>query len=231
MKKYKHVFIDFDRTLWDFEKSTAETFREIYDIFELKTKGIQLIDEFTETYNKKNDLLWSYYRKNEITKKSLNVKRFILTLNEFKIDDQELAKQIAEYYIIHSPRKINMFPYVHEILSYLHLKYKLYLLTNGFEEVQQKKLDLGDLRKYFTSVITSEKAGVKKPDKGIFFYALGTTGAKVDESLMIGDDLRVDIDGAKTVNMDHIYVNYKKLPHNDTVTYEVNTLKEIETIL
>ncbi len=231
MKKYKHIFIDLDRTLWDFEKSAREVFAEIYENFELKDRGIPSNESFTSTYKKINDLLWSYYRKGEIKKEVLSVKRFAMTLNEYRIDDEVLGAQIGDYYVTHSPRKVNLFPYTHEILEYLNPKYQLHIITNGFEEVQQTKLDLGNLRQYFTQIITSEEAGVKKPEKGIFEYAFHRTGAHPEESMMIGDDLAVDIDGAKAVGMDHIFVNHYHEPHNDEVSFEVFSLKEIEGIL
>lgn len=154
-----------------------------------------------------------------------------MTLESFGIHDDLLAAEIAEFYITTSPQKVNLFPYTHEILAYLQPKYDLHLITNGFEEVQQKKLDLGGLRKYFIHIITSERAGVKKPEKGIFEFAFRLTGAKADNSLMIGDDLKVDIMGAVSVNMDAMFVNFNEISHTNNTTHEVNSLKEIAGIL
>lgn len=231
MKKYQHIFFDLDRTIWDFEKSACQTFSEIYKRFNLKEKGIPVFDDFRKEYKKNNDLLWSYYRKGEIKKEILSVKRFEMTLDGFGISDGLMSAEIAEFYITTSPQKVNLFPYTHEILSYLQPKYKLHLITNGFEEVQQKKLDLGDLRKYFKHIITSERAGVKKPEKGIFEFAFRLTGAGADNSLMVGDDIKVDILGASSVGMDAMLVNYDKITHENNIAYEVNNLKEISGIL
>ena len=137
MKKYKHLFIDLDRTIWDFEKNAAETFQDIYNKYELKKRGVESLESFTQTYKKHNDLLWSYYRKGEIRKEVLSVLRFQLTLEDFGIDDLLLATQIGDDYISISPQKTNLFPYAHESLAYLKNKYTLHLITNGFEEVQQ----------------------------------------------------------------------------------------------
>jgi len=152
-------------------------------------------------------------------------------MEEFGILDGELAALIAEDYITLSPLKVNLFPYTHEILSYLKEKYTLHLITNGFEEVQTVKIDASDLRKYFTEIITSEMAACKKPDPRIFEFAMDKAGAKASESMMIGDDLRVDILGAKGVDIDQIYVNYDSEPHSEKISYEINHLKEIEEIL
>ncbi|MBE9481390.1 MAG: noncanonical pyrimidine nucleotidase, YjjG family [Bacteroidetes bacterium] len=231
MKKYRHIFFDLDRTIWDFEKNARETFSEIYDKYELKQKGVPSLEKFTKTYKYHNDLLWSYYREGKIKKEVLSIKRFKLTLNDFGIDDVFLATNIADDYVTISPLKTNLFPHSREILEYLYPKYKLHLITNGFEEVQQKKIDVSDLRKYFKQIITSEEAGTKKPEKQIFLFALSKAKAKINESLMIGDDLRVDIMGAKSAGIDQVFVNYKNITHNNEITYEVNSLKELEDLL
>ncbi len=231
MTKYKHIFLDLDRTLWDFEKSAAQTFEEIFDKYQLQTKGVPTVEAFTATYKKHNDILWAMYRDGEIIKEVLSVKRWFLTMEEFGILDGELAAFIAEDYITLSPLKVNLFPYTHEILFYLKEKYTLHLITNGFEEVQQVKIDASDLRKYFTEIITSEMAGYKKPNPRIFEFAMDKAGAVAKESMMIGDDLRVDILGAKGVDIDQIYVNFEAEPHSEEISFEINHLKEIEGIL
>jgi putative hydrolase of the HAD superfamily len=231
MKAYKHIFFDLDRTLWDFDKSAAQIFEEIFKKYNLSDLGIPSVEIFVETYKKHNDVLWAMYRDGEIIKEVLSVKRWFLTLEGFNIVDGDIAAKIAEDYIRLSPLKINLFPYTIEILEYLKAKYQLHLITNGFEEVQTVKLRSGDLRKYFQEVITSEMAGYKKPDARIFQFALDNTGANIDESIMIGDDLRVDILGAKAMSIDQVYVNYESNPHEESITFEINNLKELENIL
>ena len=150
---------------------------------------------------------------------------------EFLSKRDNFKPQIAEDYITLSPLKVNLFPYTHEILSYLKEKYTLHLITNGFEEVQQVKIDASDLRKYFTEIITSEMAGCKKPNPRIFEFAMDKAGAIPEESMMIGDDLRVDILGAKGVGIDQVYVNFESDPHSEEISFEINHLKAIEEIL
>jgi putative hydrolase of the HAD superfamily len=230
-KTYKHLFIDLDRTLWDFEKSAQQTFEAIYTKHQLKDLGVPSLDEFKVFYTKHNNRLWSYYRKGQIKKEVLSVQRFELTLKDFSIDDTELAKKMADDYVNLSPTMVSLFPYTHEILAYLKSKYVLHIITNGFEEVQQKKLDSANLRQYFTHIITSEMAGAKKPESEIFDYAFNLTGAKKDESLMIGDDFKVDILGAKSLGMDQVFVNYNRVRHSEKASYEIFALKTMESFL
>jgi len=229
--KYKHIFIDLDKTIWDFDSNSRETFREIFEKYGLDSLGIIHIGHFLEVYHKINDMLWAIYRENKIKKEVLNIKRFELTLQEFGIDDLILATHIAEDYVTLSPQKTILFPHSHEALGYLQKKYSLHIITNGFEELQHQKLDNCDLRKYFKTITTSEEAGVKKPETAIFELALTKAGATINESLMIGDDLEVDVAGAKGIGMDTLFFNPDRAEHNDNPDHEVHSWNEVMKIL
>lgn len=230
-RKYNHLFFDLDRTLWDFEKSAQQTFEDIYERFQLKSRGVPSLENFFTSYHIHNEALWDLYRVGKIEKEVLRGLRFNLTLHDFKIDDPAMAELIGNYYIEESPRKVNLFPHSHEVLSYLKSEYQLHLITNGFSEVQEVKLKCSDLNQYFDQVITSEAAGAKKPDASIFNYAFQCAGAKPSESLMIGDDVEVDIVGAKGVGMDQVLFDPEGLYAPETGTYYIRTLKELKEIL
>jgi putative hydrolase of the HAD superfamily len=230
-KRYHHIFIDLDKTLWDFDSNARKTFEEILNKYDLEALGVDSLDSLLKVYTRHNDLLWGHYRKNEIKKEVLNIRRFEWTLNDFGIDDLILATDIAEDYITLSPRKTIMFPGVIEGLSYLKGKYQLHMITNGFEEVQQQKLDNCDLRRFFTTITTSEEAGVKKPNRQIFDYALNKAGASPQGSVMIGDDMKVDIEGARSVGMDQVFFNPLTIPHNGSSTFEFKSWDDIQSIL
>jgi putative hydrolase of the HAD superfamily len=232
-KQYKHIFFDLDHTLWDFERNAEETKRELFDKLELEKRGIPSYNSFREKYVGINSGLWALYREGKIEKDDLNFKRFYLTLCELGVDDVQLGKQMAAGFIEGISSKTYLFPYAIEILEYLSPKYPLYIITNGFEEVQFSKLRNSGMNRYFTNIITSEEAGVKKPERAIFDYALRKTGASANESLMIGDDPEVDIMGAKAAGIDQIYVNHERISHDveAVATYEVFSLEEIESIL
>jgi putative hydrolase of the HAD superfamily len=118
-----------------------------------------------------------------------------------------------------------------EILDYLAGRYEMHIITNGFEEVQNIKLDQSGLTKYFSKIITSEQAGARKPDPKVFGYALDLTKGSVDNSLMIGDDLRTDIEGARNVNMDHVYYNPNRVDHSEDLFHEISDLIELKNVL
>jgi len=231
MSKYKHLFFDLDRTLWDFEKNSEEVFRDMYDILEVEKSGIPNFDDFFTTYQSVNHDLWDLYREGKIDKDFLNFQRFYQTLFEFGVENKELAKEMGAKYVKWSPYKKHLFEGSIELLEYLKPKYHLHIITNGFAEVQTIKLRESGLSAFFEQVIISELTPVKKPHPKIFKYAMHQAGAEVGESLMIGDDINTDIKGAAAVGMDQIWTNFTKEKNDFKPTFEVDSLLEIKDIL
>ncbi|UAY51910.1 YjjG family noncanonical pyrimidine nucleotidase [Ferruginibacter albus] len=231
MTKYKHIFFDLDHTLWDFDTNAKEALTELYAFFELDKKNISPFEDFYRHYLNHNQVLWDRYHKGFITADELKWKRMWRTLLEFKIGDEQLAKKMSEKFLELLPVKKNLFPYAHEILDYLvDKKYDIHLITNGFEKTQWLKLNNSGLGKYFKYVITSETSNSIKPQKEIFSYALQKAGAALEESIMIGDNLDADIQGAMNIGMDSIFVNHINVVTDLKPTYIVRHLKELEDI-
>ncbi len=231
MKTYKHIFFDLDRTLWDFEKNSQQVLEEIFIKHQLHKKGIPAFEDFYKTYHRINHDLWDLYRVSKITKEFLNLERFYASIRKFDIDDQQLAKAMGYDYVTLSPYKKNLFDGTHELLEYLYQKYHLHIITNGFAEVQSKKLKESDLEKYFEKIIISETTAWKKPRPEIFEYSLNQANAEAEDSIMIGDDIGADIKGAAAVGMDQIWTNFNKNRANFKPTYTVSSLPEILNIL
>lgn len=229
--KYRHIFFDLDRTLWDFDAAAEVAFERIYEKYDLKNLGIPSAHEFHEVYHPLNEKLWELYRANQITKEDLNRTRFLKPLEHYDIHDVELADHLSEDYVYWSPRIVRLVPGTMELLDYLKPKYHLHLITNGFQEVQHIKLNGSGMEPYFETLTVSEEVGVKKPNPEIFLYALNKAGATPEESLMIGDEMEVDIDGARAAGMDQIFFNRKNEKAEGERTYEVQTLLEIKKII
>jgi putative hydrolase of the HAD superfamily len=229
--KYKHIFIDLDRTLYDFDRSTRITFLELFEKFKLKRNGVSDFDAFLKLYQKNNVELWGQYRDGKIRKKFLNVERFHKTLLHFGINDRAFAGRFASEYLHKSPQNKALFPGVREAMEYLNKKYDLHIITNGFDEVQRVKMQANDLNSYFKTITTSEEAGAKKPSEKIFIRAMVKSGAAADESLMIGDDFDADIMGAKNVGMDQMLVRHEGGKNGYDCTYVIENFDEIPTYL
>lgn len=230
-KEYKHIFFDLDRTLWDFDAAAEVAFEKIYEQYHLKELGIPSAHEFHEVYHPLNERLWELYRANQITKEELNRTRFLKPLEHYGIHDIALADHLSEDYVYWSPRIVQLVPGTMELLEYLKPKYHLHLITNGFQEVQHTKLNGSGMEPFFETLTVSEEVGVKKPDPEIFRYALRKAHATPEESLMIGDEMAVDIDGARAAGMGQLFFNPSGQPASGTRTYEVRHLLEIKTIL
>lgn len=230
-KVYQHIFFDLDRTLWDFDAAAEVAFERIYEQYGLKNLGIPSAHEFHEVYHPLNEKLWELYRADQITKEELNRTRFLKPLEHYGIHDVGLADQLSEDYVYWSPRIVRLVPGTMELLDYLKSKYHLHLITNGFQEVQHIKLSGSGLEPYFETRTVSEEAGVKKPNPEIFRYALEKAHATAEESLMIGDEMAVDIEGARAAGIDQLLFNPTSEPALRRRTYEVRNLLDIKTLL
>jgi putative hydrolase of the HAD superfamily len=230
-KKYSHLFFDLDHTIWDFDKNAEEALHELYIIHKLHAIGLTSADVFIETYTQNNHRLWREYHIGNITKETLREARFKQTFLDLGVHPDVIPVGFEDAYVKLCPTKTNLFPHAHETLQYLHAKYTLHLISNGFKESQDIKIGNTGIGKYFQHVIISEIVGVNKPDKAIFEHALNLAGTVKEESLMIGDSLEADVRGALNFGMDAIYFNPFNQPKPDDVPVQINHLKELIVLL
>lgn len=229
--KYKHIFFDLDHTIWDFETNAKKTLFDIYNSNNLQSLGINDFDLFVEKYSYHNHKLWDRYTKGFIKQEELRWKRIWLALLDFKIANETLSRELSQQFLQILPTKTSLFDYTIEILDYLKSKnYQLHLITNGFEVIQHSKLKNSNLTNYFDAVVTSEGSNSLKPNIEIFEYALKTTKANVEESIMIGDNIDADILGAKNAGLDTIHTNHLNSQITQEATHTIFHLKELENI-
>ncbi|MES2426749.1 MAG: YjjG family noncanonical pyrimidine nucleotidase [Bacteroidota bacterium] len=231
MKQYQHIFFDLDHTIWDFDKNAEEALHELYVIHKLNTIGLTSADVFIETYTQNNHKLWREYHVGNITKETLREARFKQTFLDLGVHPDVIPLGFEDEYVKLCPTKTNLFPNAHETLEYLSSKYTLHLISNGFKESQDIKINGTDIGKYFTHIIISELVGVNKPDKAIFEHAVNLAGTTKEQSLMIGDSLEADVLGALNFGMDAIYFNPFNAPKPDNVPVQINDLKELVMLL
>ena len=117
-----------------------------------------------------------------------------------------------------------------EILDYLKKTYRLHIITNGFTEIQEKKMMVSNIRQYFDVVVDSEMAGVKKPNPNIFHTALNLAGVRPEKALMIGDNLEADILGAQNVGLNTIHLTTGE-KQNQKFSPSIVHLNEIKNLL
>lgn len=226
--KYKNIFFDLDDTLWAFSENAQDTFEEMY----IKYSYNRYFDSFVHFYSlyqQRNKELWVLYGDGKITKEELNKARFFHPLQAVGVDNEKLAENFSKDFFSVIPTRKKLMPYAIEILEYLVPKYNLYILSNGFRELQDRKMRSSGIDGYFKKVILSEDLGIMKPYPAIFNFALSATQSELNESIMIGDSWEADIIGANGIGMDCIYYDFKKEGAKGTCARHVVTdLAELE---
>ena len=231
MQKYKHLFLDLDDTLWDIHQNSKECLKEVYSDYGF-SEYYETFEDYYNVYMPSNHLLWGLYRHGKISKDELIVERFLVPVREFGIDDAEYAKKLSDDFLERTTRKTKLVDGTMELLNYLKPKYQMHILSNGFREVQYKKIENSGLKPYFDKIILSDEIGVNKPHTEFFTHALEKTNAKPSETIMIGDSWDADIVGAYNSGIDQLWFNPEEnRPDVFTPTYCVKTLDEIKSIL
>lgn len=239
--KYSHLFFDLDNTLWDFN---ANSYQALYDaLVKMDLLGeIGEYDRYFAVYHEVNERLWALYRDNLITKNILRGRRFEESLELNGTPMPGRGEMINDAYLAEMPRQLKLIPGAREVLDYLHHRYRMAIITNGFREVQVDKLDQSGMSKYFDKVIISEEVGAQKPNKKIFEHAVKSMNAPKKRSLMIGDSWEADILGAMQFGIDQVYycrqagsplpaAGKKPQPPTKTTTTVITHLEQLMELL
>lgn len=229
--KYSTIFVDIDDTIWDTRRNSRETFAEMYDNHGWGNY-FESFDHFYDIYLPSNIHLWSLYAHGKIHKEELIVQRFLNPLGPYLQIDEKFALQLNEELLERVSQKTMLVDNARGLLDYLSAKYQLLVLSNGFNEVQHRKLQNANIDTYFTHVILSDVVGVNKPHPAIFRFALDAANVRKEEAVMLGDSWESDICGAYQSGIDQIWFNPDRLrAEGFEPTYIVTELKEIEHIL
>lgn len=204
--KIQHIFFDLDNTLWDHRKNAYLTIKDLFDKEEITLKYNINFEEFHSVYHEINERLWEQIRDGEIDKEYLRKHRFYDTFNHFGIDDLERSMYFEEHFLDKILNYNHLVEGAAYILDYLKAKgYTLHIVSNGFQEVTERKCILSKIDHYFNTITSADSVGKRKPNPEIFDYSLGITKAKKEESILIGDDWIADVVGAQNFGMDVIF--------------------------
>ena len=231
MKRYEAIFFDLDHTLWDFEKNSYATLKELVDKYQIHTVAGFEFESFYYNFKNSNRHLWSLYDKNLISQQELRHQRVHLTFAGLDVDINKYYEAFSTEYIHLCSTKGELIEHSIELLEHVFDRYKLLILTNGFEKVQYTKMITSNIFHYFDHVITTEDMNAKKPEPVFFEYALKKAGLKAENVIMVGDTLETDVLGALNAGIDAVYYNPDKTPHKHAVTHEVHSLKELLKLL
>lgn len=235
---YSDLFIDFDDTLYDTHGNATIALGEVFDEFRL---GERFDDArtFYDAYWKTNVELWAQYSRGVIPRDYLMLERFRRPLlpgrrGDPSWPDDSYCARMSDRFLELCSVKPGVVAGARELMDYLRDKgYRMHICSNGFHEVQYKKLKACGLYGYFDSIVLSEEAGANKPSKLFFDYALRVSGAPRETTLMIGDNYNTDIEGAMDAGLDTLFFKRWDATFEPPrpATYEVETLHEIMEVL
>lgn len=243
MKKYKTILWDLDGTLWDLNRNTIIALTQLYERYELTNFQNSSLEQFLNCYPKHNERVWALYREGKIAKEELRNKRFIDLFDEIGASfDLTFVELFATDFLAICPRLPHLIEGAREILESTKGIYTHVILTNGFIEVQGFKMAASEIEHYFSSVVYSEEAGVRKPHAAIFELALSRANCTAEEALMIGDDWDADILGARNAGIDQVFFTAtekrlaelhdgKSVRHNYVPTFTIDSLSELKNII
>jgi len=223
----KAIFFDWDHTLWDHDRNAREVILDLVDEFNLTNTLEADQNDIWNRFNVLNNQLWDDYQSKKITQLELRESRFKLFFSElgYEGDPQKFSTE----FLYRTPRKNHMLGGASEIIEELALKYPLYILTNGFEDIQFVKVEASGLKHCFQSIITSQEVGTQKPDKKFFEYALKRADCLAHEAVMVGDHPIADIQGAENAGIRTIHLNLNNI--ESVAKIQIKHLTELRNYL
>ncbi|GIV36782.1 MAG: noncanonical pyrimidine nucleotidase, YjjG family protein [Cyclobacteriaceae bacterium] len=230
-KNYRCIFFDLDHTLWDYETNSVTTLKEMFWLFGLHTLGSFGFNDFCTEFGQVNRQLWHLYDTGKIDSAEIRKSRFELILNRLGVVNNRLAQDLSAHYLAECPKKTALMPGATETLQYLKGRYRLSVITNGFNDVQLTKLTHTNLLPFFDHVVTSEQVGSKKPSPEIFRFALNKNRVLAREAIMVGDNPLTDIAGAAAAEIDAVLFSPDKPVQGCHALHQIHHLAELRTLL
>ena len=234
VKRYDVPFIDLDDTLYDFTSNSTDAYREVYALMDYD-RWFDDFDHYYRLYWERNRELWVLYGDNKITKEQLNAERYTYPLHAMGVPDADaVGARFWEESMKRLPLGKQLMPHAREVLEYLRPRYKMYILSNGFSELQARKMQSAGIGRYFDGVVLSDDIGVNKPHRAIFEHALHVAGVTADRALMIGDNYEVDAKGAYGAGIDQVFYNAAGIelaPDQWRPTYLISSLLALKDII
>ncbi len=232
MNNMRHIFFDLDNTLWDHRKNAYLTIKELFNQQKITEKyGIDF-ESFHQVYHDINERLWEQIRDGEIDKDYLRKHRFYDSFLSFGIDDAQLSDYFEHHFLDEILNYNELVDGAIDLLDYLRNKgYIMHIISNGFQEVTERKCILSGISDYFETITSADSIGLRKPRPEIFDYSLNLAKAAKEESIMIGDDWIADVKGAQNFGMDVIFFDVYQDNPQEAGLKVVRHLSEIKNYL
>lgn len=230
--RYRHIFFDWDNTLWDFSANSEKALSVLFSVYRFD-RYFPDFKTFHDLYKEHNAQLWDDYAAGRIKREYLETERFEYPLRVVGCTDAEAVEALKVRYLELLGEQTALKPWAKETLEYLKGKgKKLYVISNGFSAVQHLKIASSGLKDYFDRIYLSEDVKEHKPDKAFFDYMLKSSNARKRESLVVGDNLTADITGAVKAGIDCVYYapDYNGEPLTPMPNYIIKNLLELKEL-
>ena len=227
------LFFDLDRTLWDFDRNSREALEEIFlEIAQPYLPQAKSAAEFIPVYEAENEKCWKAYREGRITKEELRPLRFRKAVEGLGMPAFEgmeaLAEDMGTAYVQRAPFRTALFDGAIDVCRTLKARgHRMFILTNGFEEVQHIKVNRSGLEPFFDGVFTSDALGFKKPHPECFAKGLDLANSSAERAVMIGDDWECDVDGAIRAGWDAVHFDPDQVPSVSSAPRRINALRTL----
>ena len=221
------MFFDLDHTLWDFEKNSKICIHQIYEQHKAIFPKEIGFEAFFQKFSTINSALWNQLDLSLITHEYLRTFRFQKVLQALDIEiDEQFSLEVNQMLLDLLPHQQHLMNDAFDTLEALEERgYKMHIISNGYQDIQIKKMKSSGIYHFFDQIITNDIAGARKPEKAIFDFALFKANADISNSLMIGDNLIADIEGARNAGLRTIYFN------PDIVGNDPESISELKYLL
>lgn len=218
------ILIDVDNTLLDFDKCANESIS-----LSCKEFGIDKANELCSIFHPFNLSLWQQLERGELTMDELLEKRFNTLFEKLGIQADGIAFEKS----FHAGLANSAVPVdgAKELLTYLSEKYDVYVASNAPLGQQTTRLKKAGFDKYIKGYFVSAEIGYLKPNKEFFDACFEKIGKSPRDTVMIGDSLTADINGARTYGMKTIWFDKYKSKKTADCDYTVTSLLQIKDIL
>ncbi|MBU2711010.1 pyrimidine 5'-nucleotidase [Zooshikella harenae] len=220
MKHYEWILFDADETLFHFD-----AFGGLQRMF--AQFNVEFSTDDYQAYQDVNKPLWVDYQNGDITAQQLQHQRFATWSDKLKVS----AKDLNSAFLSAMADICKPLEGANSLVSALYGKVKLGIITNGFSELQQIRLERLGLREYFDILVISEQVGFAKPHQAIFEHALSVMGQpERNKVLMVGDNPDTDILGGINAGFETCWLNVNENPTPEAIMpgYQVSSLTELE---